>query len=101
MTSTSPESRSGWTLWLLLLAAVQILVLWLSSYSEGNLDDKAVHYYSAARLFAQADKTAPLDGIEHLWLNKLPADRQFRAGAGRCSKGLVAMDMSTTRGPAR
>ncbi len=78
MTSTSPESRSGWTLWLLLLAAVQILVLWLSSYSEGNLDDKAVHYYSAARLFAQADKTAPLDGIEHLWLNKLPADRQFR-----------------------
>ena len=33
-----------------LLALLHLSVLWVDSYPTGDLDDKAVHYYSAARL---------------------------------------------------
>jgi hypothetical protein len=72
------ESRSGWTLLLLFLATVQLVIFWMAGYSEGPLADKAVRYYSAARLFARESRVSPLNGAEQAWLNKLSFEQDAR-----------------------
>ena len=78
-----PTRAAGWRtgLWaslLTLAAALQILALWLAAYRTGNLDDKAVHYYSAARLAASPDRVRAIEAAIPDWLNKLPPNRHFR-----------------------
>ena len=71
--------RTGlWTSLLTLAAALQLLALWLAAYRPGNLDDKAVHYYSAARLAASPDRVRAVEAAIPAWLNKLPPNRHFR-----------------------
>ncbi len=54
----------------------QFLILWLLAYSGGNLGDKAVHYYSAARLFASPAAAKALAEAEPAWMFRLnPNDR--------------------------
>ena len=66
-----------------LLAAVMIalsmlhtVVVWLSSYSRGDCDDKAVHYYSSSYVLAAASARAAVLDTLPAWLEKLPASRK-------------------------
>ncbi|HPF99461.1 MAG TPA: hypothetical protein PLE77_05300 [Kiritimatiellia bacterium] len=66
-----------------LLAAVMIalsvfhaVVVWLSSYSRGDCDDKAVHYYSSSYVLAAAPARAAVLDTLPAWLEKLPASRK-------------------------
>jgi hypothetical protein len=63
-------------LWLLLLAALQLLVLWMAGFAEGPLKDKSVRYYAASRVFASQEQVLSLEEAETAWLHKLPPDRQ-------------------------
>lgn len=66
------QSWRGWTIALIAAAACQLLILWFAQYSPHDLDDKAIHYYSAARLFADEGKIKALDAAEPTWLNTIP-----------------------------
>lgn len=68
----SDQSWRGWTIGLIAAAACQLLILWFAQYSPHDLEDKAVHYYSAARLFADDGKIKALDAAEPVWMKKIP-----------------------------
>ena len=61
------------------LFMVYLASLWIGVYPGGDLDDKAVHYYSAARLFASADHVESLAVARSAWLDALPSrEAKFR-----------------------
>ena len=62
----------------ILLASALLCGLWIARYRDGNYDDKAVHYYSACRLFAGSEKAQMLENARSSWLAILPIEKQFR-----------------------
>lgn len=75
----------------------QFLILWLLAYSGGNLDDKAVHYYSAARLFASPASVKALAEAEPVWMNRLDPEARFRTRNRLHSFSNYALSDSLTR----
>ncbi|MFO7535947.1 MAG: hypothetical protein R6X19_09765 [Kiritimatiellia bacterium] len=74
---TSPFMRSL-TFGLIAGSVCQFLILWLLAYSGGTLADKAVHYYSAARLFASPTAAKALAEAEPAWMSRLNPDDRLR-----------------------
>jgi hypothetical protein len=50
----------------------------MAAYEKGNLDDKAVHYYSAARLYADRASVHAIQMAEPSWLGRLNPDKRYR-----------------------
>jgi len=56
------------------LAAAMTVAVWLGSYPAGDCDDKAVHYYSAAYVFApEVAREVVRDALPG-WLERLPPE---------------------------
>lgn len=64
---------------LAILFVIHLALCWIICYPRGDLDDKAVHYYSAARLYASRPHIAAVNTARPDWLCQLPNQAlQFR-----------------------
>jgi hypothetical protein len=50
----------------------------MAAYGRGNLEDRAVHYYNAGRLFAGQNAVHQLRMAEPAWMHKLNPDQRSR-----------------------
>lgn len=58
------------------LALIHLSVLWMSCYPQDDLDDKAVHYYCAARLYTDHVHAEAIAKALPAWLSQLDTARQ-------------------------
>ena len=80
--SNTGEKYPRWLRYLsagfVLIAGIYLCLLWVASYNRDNYDDKAVHYYCAARLCANVQEVKAIEKARPIWVAKLPSDKQFR-----------------------
>jgi len=70
---------SPWVVRILSLFAAGLLaVLWIVCYPACDVDDKAVHYYSAARLFAGSGPARAVDAALPEWLCRVGTNEHSR-----------------------
>lgn len=72
------HSLRTWTIALLAAAACQLLIFWFAQYSPRTPEDKALHYYHGARLFAGEAKIKALHAAEPAWVKRLTTDEILR-----------------------
>lgn len=82
-----------------LVSIVYLSALWITRYGCGdaNYDDKAVHYYCAARLYATPEARAAIECNRSGWLNKLPESMRFRTDIRLSSFGIYLLPSSILR----
>jgi len=56
---------------------VHLCFVWIASYDRGHLDDKAVHYYSAARLYADRAHAQAIANAYSEWISRLSLSRFY------------------------
>ena len=77
---TRQPSRRWTSRGIVLAASVFLSVLWIASYPEVDLDDKAVHYYSAARLYADHAHVEAVESARTAWRSRLHGSSRPTSG---------------------